>query len=98
MLTITDLVRIAIKEHKDDADMIAIAADSYAAKEKEVRQIQIDMKRATDRYETEIKELRRKLESARKDCPCPSAAMVYHGDPSGNNDSYHECRICGKTH
>ena len=25
---------------------------------------------------------------------CPHD-MVYHGDPSGNNDSYHECAICG---
>lgn len=97
-MVLTDLVRIALREHKDDADMIAIAVNSYVIVEKEICQIQAEMKRVTERYELEMKELRRNLEAARKDCPCPKSAMLYRNDPSGNNDSYHECRICGKTH
>lgn len=27
---------------------------------------------------------------------CSHKNTIYHPDPSGNNDSYHECTTCGK--
>ena len=27
---------------------------------------------------------------------CPHNETKYHSDPSGNNDSFHSCQVCGK--
>lgn len=36
-----------------------------------------------------------KLKEAQK--KCPHKETVYHPDPSGNNDSWHECTRCGDS-
>jgi hypothetical protein len=38
--------------------------------------------------------LKEKLREAQKKCDHP--VTTYHPDPSGNNDSYTECDVCGK--
>lgn len=98
MIVLTDLVRIALKEHKDDANGIAIAVELYLFVTKQVSRIKSDMDDEMKRHKKAITSLESELAEARKSCPCPVSALLYRDDLSGNNDSYHECRICGKTH
>lgn len=92
------LVKIAVEEHKGDADGVADAFDAYLLVARRVCKIKAEMNSEIESHKSEMKRLENELAEARKSCPCPAAALTYHGDPSGNNDSYHECRICGKTH
>jgi hypothetical protein len=95
-------VRIALKEHKDDADRIAIAVDSYLFVARQVSRVKSDIDEEIKSHQFKINRLKSELAEAQKNCPCPASAMVYHGDnsdsSSDSNYSYHECRICGKTH
>lgn len=43
-----------------------------------------------------MEDLKNTLEAIRAECDHPAAS--YHGDPSGNNDSHHECVVCGQTY
>ena len=93
-----NLVKIAVEEHKGDADGIADAFDTYLLAARQVCKIKAEMNDEIENHRAKMKRLGNELAEARKSCPCPSAALSYEGDPSGNNDSCYVCRICGKTH
>lgn len=99
---VTDLVRIALKEHKDDADMIAIAVDNYLFVSRQVSRVKSDIDDEIKSHQFKMNRLKSELAEAQKSCHCPASALVCHGDcsdnSSDNNYSYRECRICGKTH
>jgi len=44
-------------------------------------------------YHNGIEECNKRLRDLYK--KCPHTSTVFHADPSGNNDSYSECLICG---
>jgi hypothetical protein len=45
-------------------------------------------------YEKKIKDLKDNIKDWQK--KCQHWTRTYHPDPSGNNDSYYSCDICGK--
>lgn len=47
----------------------------------------------TEKYEDEIKEIEREIKTVRT--ICAHGKTTYHPDPSGNNDSFESCDICG---
>ena len=95
---IRELVKIALTEHKDNVDAVADTVDSYLFVTRQVCKIKAEIGDEIESHRAKMKRLENELAEARKSCPCPSAALVYHGDSSDNNYRYHECRICGKTH
>lgn len=48
----------------------------------------------TAKYDLRIKELRVCIRDWQK--KCEHWSKTYHPDPSGNNDSFYECNVCGK--
>lgn len=94
MVTLKDVVKIAIAEYKDDAEKIADAAFLYERIAKVVEKIKSETLEMHQRHRGEITAMTERLRQAQAECPCPGSAMTYHSDPSGNNDSHHECSIC----
>jgi uncharacterized protein YukE len=47
-----------------------------------------------DRHEKRIDKIDREIASLRS--RCSHRQRTWHGDPSGGNDSYYRCDICGK--
>jgi len=45
-------------------------------------------------YDAKREYLKQKLKEAQTKCNHPKT--TFHPDPSGNNDSYRECSVCGK--
>jgi len=45
-------------------------------------------------YDKKIKDLKATIKEWQK--KCQHWTRTYHPDPSGNNDSFYECNICGK--
>ena len=45
-------------------------------------------------YEKKIKKIKTEIFEIMKNCP--HNKISFHSDPSGNNDSFMECSICGK--
>jgi len=55
----------------------------------------VDAVEALDKeYKTKRDALKATLKEAQAKCDHPKT--TYHPDPSGNNDSYTECDVCGK--
>lgn len=48
---------------------------------------------AKKKYEDELVTIKKKIQEIQT--KCPHDYMKYYPDASGNNDSYHECVICG---
>jgi hypothetical protein len=48
------------------------------------------------RHKRAIDKLRLRLKAYQAQCPHNREWTHYEPDPSGNNDSYNECRKCGK--
>lgn len=46
------------------------------------------------KYEKRIKEIKTCIKDWQE--TCKHWSKTFHPDPSGNNDSFHECNICGK--
>jgi hypothetical protein len=46
------------------------------------------------KYDKTVKELKGCIKDWQK--KCEHWSKTYHPDPSGNNDSFYECNICGK--
>lgn len=91
------LIKIAMEEHAGNVDAAAEAIDTYLFVARQVSKIKSDIDDEMKRHEKAIKLLKSELAEARKSCPCPSSALVHHGDESEDNGSYHTCCICGKT-
>lgn len=76
-------------------------ADSIYTELKKVESIRASIKSLSSEIEVEHKrhqEKKREIESELKKVRelCQHWTQTYHTDPSGNNDSYSECNICGK--
>lgn len=41
----------------------------------------------------DIREINKKIREIRKDCDHQD--YTFYGDPSGNNDSFRQCNVCG---
>lgn len=52
------------------------------------------LEKLDEEYRIQRDILRRHLQEAQSKCEHPKT--TYHPDPSGNNDSYTECDVCGK--
>ncbi len=52
--------------------------------------------REDKRHQRALNKLRIRLQEYQITCPHLRSDCVFVGDPSGNNDSYYECRKCGK--
>lgn len=48
-----------------------------------------------DSYKSRLNDLKVKLKEFQKTCPHNRKHMQFYPDPSGNNDSFNECRMCG---
>lgn len=46
------------------------------------------------RHEVSVKEIKGKIAALQQ--YCHHWSRTYHPDPSGNNDSFYECDVCGK--
>ncbi len=84
-----------IMDSKEDAN-----ADYIYSKLREVEDIKVSITRLENERITErnrhtqaIKEINLKVKAIQEKC-C-HWTRTYHPDPSGNNDSYHTCDICG---
>lgn len=62
--------------------------------ERDVKEIGAERREAKSEYETKINELDNRLREVQN--RCPHFNYTYHPDPSGNNDSWESCNICGK--
>lgn len=52
------------------------------------------MQEEETRHHQTIEGYKKRIEEIRKECG--HWVTTFHPDPSGNNDSYHECSLCGK--
>jgi hypothetical protein len=52
------------------------------------------LEKAEDDHQKRVLAIHEKI--VRKREVCPHYTTTYHPDPSGNNDSWRECDICGK--
>ena len=59
-----------------------------------VADVESELHAATLSYEKHCKEMQNKLVQLRKECGHP--ITTFNGDPSGNNDSFMRCDVCGK--
>ena len=48
------------------------------------------------RHQEAVDDLRKRNYKFQKTCEHPPKHVHYYPDPSGNNDSYNECAVCGK--
>lgn len=65
---------------------------TIAQKSRELKQTILEVQRKAD---ARIKNLEKKLTQLQN--TCSHSKTTFHSDPSGNNDSFLECEICGKT-
>lgn len=88
------LIAAAIAEKKTPKEMADAINAAIRAQSAMVnlniaaRATENEYRKAMDAINGEIKSVKDK---------CPHLTRTYHPDPSGNNDSYHECDSCGKT-
>lgn len=60
-----------------------------------MEKVELRVIRERRRHEKAMKELNTELAVIRN--ACPHRKTKYWPDPSGNNDSEHECLVCGKS-
>jgi ribosome biogenesis GTPase A len=93
-MEITAALMKHILNKTSDADEIAEEINDY----KKVYNKILENKRIKEEKRKEFEEFIHNLDSCRKSIQsgCDHPTFEYSGDPSGGNDSFHRCDICGK--
>lgn len=90
------LIQQLVSEYTGD-DLAGYLAEqlSYISKTKSsIASINKKIDEARKQYEQKKLDLNQELRETQK--KCRHLSRTYHGDPSGNNDSFYECDHCGK--
>lgn len=61
---------------------------------REVQSYNAQLANLKEKYEQSVKEIKSKISELR--LKCPHHETSFNQDPSGNNDSYYNCTLCGK--
>lgn len=69
--------------------------ESFSDTQIQLNKIRDEYESLSEKYHTDIQVLQEKVNDIVK--ACPHESTEYHPDPSGNNDSWSECLVCGKT-
>lgn len=89
------LIEAIVKECDGDAEKISRAISLVQKIRTGIAAIAAGQDEADKVYERRMKTLAKEMAELRKQCG--HWETTFHGDPSGNNDSYNECTICGKS-
>ena len=91
-----ELIKQIVDEYKgfDLAEHLSTQLKLMEDIRKGIKIIHQDMDRENLRHEAAIRAYKEKLKAYREQCN--HWTRTYYADPSGNNDSFYECDICGK--
>jgi len=87
------LMKVIVDRHGADSQKIHQDIKKYKDLRRDLFVANADVAKEEARHVKALKELRERCAKATKDCDHP--IKTFHPDPSGNNDSYYECDICG---
>lgn len=77
-----------------DAEAIARVLNRYSDIKSSISKVKEDIYKENLRHLEELKKLNGAIATLQGTCDHPDTQR--HSDPSGNNDSWKECLICGK--
>ena len=89
----SNLREFLIKKYENDSAGLIDAIELYESIKSSVAQARDEMTRECQRHDEALRKLNAAISKARECCDHPS--RKHHPDPSGNNDSFYECTICG---
>lgn len=88
------LLESLVRKHGTNTGLIYADIEKYEKIRKAIKTITDKQHQARETCEQTIKNLQKETQTILETCDHPDT--THHPDPSGNNDSYTSCNICGK--